>query len=326
MVKRLIPLLITAGVFLLIFRRVPYGALVKALREANVGTFMLFMIPNTIFYFCWDTLILTVVLRWFHGPIHFRDLLPVRAASYVLAVFNTNVARGAIAAYLARRLDAPFLPLTGTVIFLVATEYMHLVAWAALGMLVGGRDVPRDLVWVPPAVALGWLVFLLYARLGMTPASLMRILRGEAVSDERGVRTWQIFRTFRSAAAGRYLQIIAIRAPMFFVSLCLHYFAAGAFGIHIPFVQLLAFLPIIFMLAALPITVGHLGTTQAAWIFFFGQYASAPRLLAFSLAAHATFSVTRALLGVAFTPWAYHDLVKRRQNVPDVSVPYKATR
>jgi len=76
---------------------------------------------------------------------------------------------------------------------------------------------------------------------------------------------------------------------------------------------MLAFLPVIFMLAALPITVAHLGTTQAAWIFFFGRYAPEPRLLAFSLAAHLTFVVTRSVLGLGFLPAAYTDLVRPRQ-------------
>ena len=96
---------------------------------------------------------------------------------------------------------------------------------------------------------------------------------------------------------------------MFAVSLAAHYFAAHAFGISIPFGRMLTFLPVIFMAAALPVTVAHLGTTQAAWIFFFGQYASAPRLLAFSLAAHLTFASTRALLGLLWLPVAYGDLV-----------------
>jgi hypothetical protein len=96
---------------------------------------------------------------------------------------------------------------------------------------------------------------------------------------------------------------------MFFVSLCLHYYAAHAFGIYIPFSQMLTFLPVIFMLAALPVTVAHLGTTQAAWIFFFSQYAPGPRLLAFSLAAHLVFASTRALLGVLWLPAAYFDLM-----------------
>jgi hypothetical protein len=98
---------------------------------------------------------------------------------------------------------------------------------------------------------------------------------------------------------------------MFLVSLCAHYYGAHAFGIHIPFGQMLTFLPVIFMLAALPVTVAHLGTTQAAWIFFFSQYAAAPRLLAFSLAAHLVFSFTRAMLGVAWLPAAYFDLQPR---------------
>ena len=110
-------------------------------------------------------------------------------------------------------------------------------------------------------------------------------------------RDWSISRTFRLATPARYAQIVLLRAPMFFVSLCLHYYAAHAFGIRIPFGQMLTFLPVIFMLAALPVTVAHLGTTQAAWIFFFSQYAPVPRLLAFSLAAHLVFSLTRAMLG-----------------------------
>ena len=92
------------------------------------------------------------------------------------------------------------------------------------------------------------------------------------------------------------------------MSLVVHYLAAHAFGIRIPFLQMLTFLPVIFMVAALPVTVAHLGTTQAAWIFFFGGYAPAPRLLAFSLAAHLVFTTTRALLGIAWLPTVWTDL------------------
>jgi len=90
----------------------------------------------------------------------------------------------------------------------------------------------------------------------------------------------------------------------------LHYYAAHAFGIHIPFGQMLTFLPVVFMVAALPVTVAHLGSTQAAWIFFFSQYAPIPRLMAFSLAAHLVFASTRAALGVLWLPVAYLDLME----------------
>jgi hypothetical protein len=275
--------LVTIAIFALILRRVPFHALATALADADYRIFLALMIPNTLFYFVWDTLVLTVVIRWFHGPVPYRDLLPVRAASYVVGFFNTNLGRGAMAMYLSRRLRAPFLELGSTVIFLVLTEYTQLVIWAMLGLLAFRADVSRSLLAVAAGVAVAWL--------------LVRWLLAP--------RAWAIFRTFRLATATRYAQIVLLRAPMFFVSLCLHYYAAHAFGIRIPFTQMLTFLPVIFMLAALPVTVAHLGTTQAAWVFFFSQYAPAPQLLAFSLAAHVVFAFTRALLGVLWLPAAY---------------------
>jgi len=306
--SRLAAALLTAIVLGLIVRRIPMATLLAAFLDADYRVFLAIMIPNTIFYFCWDTLILQTVIRWFHGDVPYRDLLPVRAASYVVGFFNTNVGRGTLAAYLWRRLDAPFLELGSTVIFLVLTEYTQLVIWALIGVFAFRREITVSLLPVAAAVAAFWLAFFAYSRLRVTPAHAFRWMFAP--------REWAILRTFRRAQAMRYVQVVALRAPMFLVSLAAHYFAAHAFGIRIPFGQLLTFLPIIFMAAALPITVAHLGTTQAAWIYFFGAYASAPRLLAFSLCAHLTFTFTRALLGLVWLPLAYSDLTSPRKTWP----------
>jgi hypothetical protein len=286
-VHPLVSVLLTVAIFAFILQRVPLSSLAAALRDADRGRFLALMIANTLFYFAWDTLVLTTVVSWFHGPVRYHELLPVRAASYVVGFFNTNLGRGAMAAYLSRRLHAPFLELGSTVLFLVFTEYTQLVVWAMFGLLGLRTEVSRSLLAVAAAVAVFWLV----VRWLLVP------------------RGWSISRTFRLATPARYGTIVLLRAPMFFVSLVLHYHAAHAFGIHIPFGQLLAFLPVIFMIAALPVTVAHLGGTQAAWIFFFSQHASTPQLLAFSLAAHLVFSLTRAVCGVLWLPVAYADLV-----------------
>jgi hypothetical protein len=295
---------LTLTIFALILRRVPFPALAAALHQADYRLFLAWMIPNTLFYFAWDTLVLTVVIRWFHGAVPYRQLLPVRAASYVVGFFNTNLGRGAMAAYLSRRLQAPLLELGSTVIFLVLTEYTQLVIWAMLGIVGFRADITGELLAVAASVAAFWMIFFLYTKLHVTPTRLVRRVLAP--------REWSIFRTFRLVTARKYAQVVLLRAPMFVVSVCAHYYAAQAFGIHIPFGQLLAFLPVIFMVAALPVTVAHLGTTQAAWIFFFSQYAPAPQLLAFSLAAHLVFSSTRALLGILWLPRAYFDLVPQR--------------
>lgn len=291
----LIPLAVTGAIFAVILQRIPLDRLARALAVADHARFLAWMIPNTLVYFCWDTLILTVAISWFHGDARYRDLLPVRASSYVVAFFNTNAGRGALAAYLSRRLGAPFLQLGSTVLFLVLTEYVHLAAWATLGVLTirahGATEVGSEVLWAVPGVAALWLA-----------AFLLR--RARAVPD------WSLLRTFRLAPPRRYGQIIGLRAPMFFASLMFHYLAAPAFDLEIPFWAMVAFLPVIFMIAALPITVAHLGTTQAAWLFFFGPYGPAESILAFSLAAHLTFMATRTLIGLVFLPRALGDLVR----------------
>lgn len=299
-IRRVVPVVLTVMVLALIGRRIPMDRLFAALRDANYAAFLAVMIPNTIVYFCWDTLILKKVLGWFHGEVPYRDLLPVRAASYVVGFFNTNAGRGVLATYLWRRLDTPFLELGGTVMFLVLTEYTQLVLWAMLGVFGFRTDVTTGLLPIAAAVALFWIAFFAYTRLHVTP--------GRALQWLFAPREWLVLRTFRRATAVRYAQIVLLRAPMFLVSLGAHYYGAHAFGIHIPFGQMLTFLPVIFMVAALPVTVAHLGTTQAAWLLFFGRFASAPRLLAFSLVAHFTFAATRALLGLAWLPVAYGEL------------------
>jgi len=306
---RLVAAAITVGILILIARRVAIGPLLAAFRDADYRTFLALMVPNTIFYFCWDTLVLTTVVRWFHADVAYREILPVRAASYVVAFFNTNAGRGAVAAYLWRRLDAPFLELGSTVIFLVLTEYTQLVLWAMLGLLAFRSDLTPGLLAIAASVAAFWMVVFAYTKLHVTPAGVVRWILAP--------REWAILRSFRLATVTRYATVVLLRAPMFAVSLAAHYYAAHAFGIFVPFGKMLTFLPVIFMAAALPVTVAHLGTTQAAWLFFFSQYAPAPRLLAFSLAAHLTFTLTRALLGVVWLPVAWRDLTGRLQRSDD---------
>jgi len=309
--KRYLPPLLTVLIFIFIFRRVPFHRFLAALEGADYLGFFSLMLPNSIFYFAWDTLVLAYLMRWFHGPLAYRDLLPVRAVSYVVSLMNTHVARGAMAFYLTRQLRTPFFQLASTVMFLWLVELTHLALWATGGMLVFPSLIPRNIYWVPVGYAVFWFFFLIYVRTDFAPWRAVSGPLGRALGlKERGrVRDWAIFRTFRQAPFKRYAQFIGLRAPMFFVSLIFHYFAVRTFGIELPLGQMIAFLPIIFMLASLPITVAHLGTTQAAWIIFFNAYASESQLLAYSLASHLAFVLGRAVLGVVFLPRAYKDLV-----------------
>jgi hypothetical protein len=308
--RRFLPPLVTVAVFLLIFRRIPFARFVTALEGADHLAFITLMLPNGLLYFAWDTLILALAMRWFHGGIRYGELLPVRAVTYVVSFLNTNLARAATAYYLTRKLRVTFLPMAGTVIFLTLLEMTHLVAWSTLGLTLFPGPLPRPLLLIPILVTLFWAGIISYAR--GTPAGN---ISGPSLSPAQppafrlaSPRTWPVFQTFTAAPLKRYAQVILLRAPLFAASLVFHYFGVQTFGMEIPFIQLVAFLPVIFMLAAMPITVAHLGTTQAAWIFFFRDAAPEAQLLAYSLASHLAFMFARASVGIVFMPRAYREL------------------
>jgi hypothetical protein len=306
--RRAVPFVLTAAFIVYVLQRIPYQRLVTALSEANYVWFLALVVPNALLYIAWDTLVVATAIRWFHGPVRYAELLPVRASCYIVSMFNSNVGRGALAVFLARLLNQPALQTGSTVIFLVLTEYTHMVLWGTIGILVFSGEATRPLLFVPPIAAGCWLIFFVYARAARAYSNPS----GQAGSTTLRVLTapWRgpLMHSFRLAPLRRYVQIVLLKAPMFFVSLCLYYFAAPSFGFHLPFGYMLTFLPVVFMVATLPITVTRFGTVQAAWVLLFGSFAPAERILAFSLAADLTFAVTRAIVGTLLLPLAYRDL------------------
>ena len=309
--KRLWPLVLTVAIFVVIFSRIPFGRLVDGLSHARLLPFLALMGTFSVVFFAIDTLVLTTMVRWFHGPLAYRDLLPVRAATYIVSIVNTQLAQGALALYIHRRFMTPLAEIAGTVAVLILLEVTQLVLFATAGILMFPSEVPPGSLYGPAALAAVWAVFLL-------------ALRGPW--SGRFAET-ALLRTFRSATPGQLLFVLVLKSSTFLLALLVHSLALPLFGIHIPTLRLLAFLPIVFMVAALPLTVAHLGTSQAAWIYFFNDYAPEADLLAYSLAAHLTFMLANGTLGLIFLPKAYADLFVhgRRDDIGRARPEHKTT-
>jgi len=228
-----------------------------------------------------------------------------------VSILNTQLAQGALALYLHRRFATPLGEITGTVALLILLEVTQLVLFATAGMLASPTAIPRALFLAPSALAATWAALALLLR-GTADSRLPRLSR---------VRRSTIFRTFRAARPAQLLAVLALKAPIFVVGVLVHHAALTQFGIHVPILRLFAFLPIVFLVAALPITVAHLGTSQAAWIFFFADRAPEADLLAYSLASHLTFMLANGTLGLVFLPRAYAELFGSRAAAERRSTP-----
>ncbi|HEY7817254.1 MAG TPA: hypothetical protein VIG29_03470, partial [Vicinamibacteria bacterium] len=238
--RAVLPPLITAAIFVLIFRKIPFERFTVALRDADYATFFTALLPFSVFYFTLDSVVLWRVVRWFHGDLELGDLLPVRAVDYLLSILNHRVSQGAMVVYLSRRLSTSLLEIASSILFLDFLQRTHLILWAGIGMALVSETLPLKLLLVPLGLALLWAIFLSWVHGGF--AFVGRYLRAP---------DWRLFRTFRLARASHYAQVLLWKAPLLLAAVFAHYHATRAFGFEIPMTRLLATLPIIFMVGSL---------------------------------------------------------------------------
>jgi hypothetical protein len=287
-------------IFLIIFWRIPFGAFRQALAKAQLLPFLALMGSFALCFFLLDTFVLSKLIRWFHGPLPYRELLPVRAVTYLVSIINTQLAQGALALYMYRRFRTPLAQITSTVALMILLETTNLILFATVGFITFPGGTSLTLLALPLALVAVWLLLISLAR------GKLSVL-GQRVSGSA------ILSTFRRVHLRHCAVVLGLKGAVFLLALLVHSQALVFFGIHIPLVRLVAFLPIVFLMGALPITVAHLGTSQAAWIFFFSAYAPAADLLAYSLVSHLTFMLANGTFGVLFLPKAYGDLFLRER-------------
>jgi hypothetical protein len=279
-VKRTVPWAVTLAIF---------G---ETLAAAAWGRYLLLLVPYSIFYFLVDTFVVQQAVSWFNVPVSYREVLPVRATTYILSLVNTQLGQGGIALYLHRRRGIPFWEVTGTVIFMSFVEVYQLALYSFVGAMAGGEL--RGVAPLPVyAVLAAYLVLHLWY-----------------FSRPRSGRLGQarLLTAFRRARPSHYLRLLLYKTPNLLAAVTVHWLAMPLFGMHVPFVTLLTFLPLVFFFAALPIAAAHLGPSQAAWVYFFHGAAPDERLLGYSLAAHLTFVLMNALIGLVFLRRAAREL------------------
>ncbi len=303
---KLLPYFGTLLIFGLIFWRIPIARVAGALQQAPALKFVGVFLPYSAIFWLIDSACLTWVIRRFNKPLRFREILPIRASMYVLSLINTNLGQGGVAWYLHRKAQVPFLEILSSILLIALMEIYQLFLFSTAGVLLYRPASAQQAALVHVlriAYAVAWGVL-----------AMMMALFAEARRNGR-VRAWinntrvgSISRSFVMARPLDYGIVLAIKAPSFALALLAQHFALALYGIAIPFVKLVLFLPLVFLAAALPISVAHLGTSQAAWLLFFSANAAEPKILAYSLAAHFTFMFCNGLIGLLFLPYASREL------------------
>jgi hypothetical protein len=255
------------------------------------------MIPYSFLYLLIDTAVLWRVIRWFNANTSYRDLLPVRASTYIISILNEQVGKGAMALYLNRREGVPGWEVASSMLFIMFCEFFYLTTWATIGVTVSWDIVPAIFHNIP-YIAVGAAVFL---------ALFIYFFRSDRFANV-GIRKKPLLKSFHEAEWHYYPTIILIRSPALVGAVWVYSMAAGLFGVEISFLQMIGVLPLIFFGTLIPGPFRAFAV--ALWPTLFPEHVA--EMAIFGFVQHNFFLLFNAGIGLIFLKRANRELFVQR--------------
>jgi hypothetical protein len=212
----------------------------------------------------------------------------IKCASYLPGVIHYTLGLGGLAVLLRRRTGLSLGESIGLVLLISSTDLIVALTLASASTAVVGVEahgLRTGLVLLAVAALVTGLAVL------RAPGSLGALER---------VRALSIFEGLRRVPTPRLAQLLTLRVcfSACFVAGCASAFAA--FEIPAPPLRLVSGIMLVALVAALPIAVSGLGTSQAAFVYLFADVAPPERLLAMSLVLSFGIIAMRAAMGLCF--------------------------
>jgi len=260
----------------------------QGLAQARWPLFLLAALVGFALWLLADSLLMARLFSYFHGPFAYGEMLVGVSAQHFLQLVNTALAASALVLFVHRRRGVPLLAAGCTLAFQAFVDIQLLAVMELLAALL----------LAPAPLLLPWY----YSAAGCALAGGLSLL------CMRGRPRWQPARwlydrpsltAIRQARPRHYAVLMSIRLGTLVLQAVLLYVEMLAFGIAISPALVLASMPAIVILAALPLTPLGLGSTQALFVYGFHAVAARGVLLALSVAINAMDLLLRIPLGIA---------------------------
>lgn len=265
--KKIIPWIVALLLLLYLFYKIPPGKVLQALSHVNLPLFILYAFLYFILVMLIDCFSLSRVLTKFCVPMSFKEILPPRAVSYLLALVNYNAGQAGMAYFIKRSKGGSFFKAMGAIFFIMVIDLFWVVAMAFAGtffiqLYFKGWDVShwvRQVGFVVGGAVLLHLAFWLgwFGKISPWKVKMRWV---------DWVRGRHLFQAFHEASLWDYIVIALYRLPLHAVIITSFYFAVTVFDAHIDYSTILGTVPVIILIGTIPLTPGGLGTVQASTI------------------------------------------------------------
>lgn len=285
--RALLPFVVTAASFYAISHRVDW---LDAFAHIHADALVV-LLPALV---GWAALSLWIdavsLLRSGPGPARasFAAMARLKAATYPLGILHYALGAGALVVLLRRRAGLALADATGTVMLIAAFDLLALLLVAA------GAGA-----WVASEGA-GLRAGILLVALVGAPLGLWLLRTPARLGPLEALRGFGMLRAARDLPTPQLLQLLGLRLLFVVVFVALGGAALVSFGVRPALGTLVVGFAQVALVAALPIAVAGLGTSQAAFLYVFRSLAPADELLACSVALSAGMIAVRVGLGALF--------------------------
>ena len=302
-IGRILFLILTAACFAYLYYRLNGAAaregmslvayMTEVFSTVDWVPWLLLMIGYSLFYFAIDTLVITKALNWFIAAIKYKDIMPIRASSYIISIFNEQIGKGAMAYYLNRRDKIPGWEVGSVMLFVMFCEIYYLLVWATIGFAVGGDSLPEVFGLVPYIAGVASVILVLW----------IAYFQG-AILPNNKFRERRVLHAFRLAKPWHYGAFFLLRSPALLAAIVVYTTALNFFGVEASLMTLMPFLPVIFFAAAVPTPMRAAAITF--WVILFPE--NEGQMAAFGFVQHNFFILFNAAIGLVFWRKAQRDL------------------
>lgn len=293
LLKRWLPWIVAVVVVAVILRRMPLDKFGTAMRHGPHVQLAIADLLVTIVTLCTDSFATWVglIAARLRRPI--RDVFFVRGATYILVLVNYALGQGGFGYYL-HRTGAKPMRATGATLFLIGINLAALLIATPLAWFAFSVTATQALKITVTIGCGGFGVYLVL--IAMKPV----FLRGR-----------EFFLPLFDAGLRGHALALAGRIPHVAIIILGQWIALRVWGIDTPVTVAATVMPAVAIASSLPITPAGLGTSQAALIYFFADFARganaderAATVLAFSTVHFVYAMLASLVVGLVCVPFA----------------------
>lgn len=194
------------------------------------------------------------------------DVLRARAATVLLHIIHYAAGQGAYTVWIARKTGSTPSEAGGAILFIMASELTSVCLFTTAAILLFQPSIPSGVLAFTAITSAVLIAFILLGPFRAIPF-FDRV---------------KVFRPWTRGNRSRSLAQIGIRLCQNTIATLGTIAAAHAFGLTVPVGVLIAYLPIIGLVNAMPVNIAGIGAVQAAWLLL-EPWAPGEQILAFSV-------------------------------------------